>query len=219
MPDYDKDNGNLTFSPEESEANHCPIDGAALDFGALEVLDTSVKYPWDCPECHASGAEYARLVFNGHEVDIFSLPSDLQRKYTGTEPETGCINGPLVAGDLAMIIDEAMPCLIGVVTDIVLRDSYEGADLDIDAVTLDCRNAYGEARKERIARWSADSTGTYRPFDELDLSNVVIGADYVLRISGIGGDQLQSVLEGEENALRYAYSVLRGILALDGCQD
>jgi len=215
MPDYDKEHGELTFSREESEANHCPIDGAGLDFGALEVLDTSVKYPWDCPECHASGAEYAKLVFDGHVVDIHSLPPNLQRKYSGADPETDCINGPLVAGDLAMITDDCMPCLVGVVTGIVTADSDEGADLDIDAVTLDCRNAYSEARKDQIARWLADKTGTYLPFDELDLSNVVIGADYVLRINGIGSDKLRSVLESEENALWYAYSVLRGALTSD----
>lgn len=217
MPDYDKEHEELTFSREESEANHCPIDGAGLDFGALEVLDEVVKYPWNCPECHASGAEYAKMVFDGHVVDIHSLPPDLQRKYSGADPETDCINGPLVVGDLAMITDDATPCLVGVVTAIVTAGSEEGADFDIDAVTLDCRNAYGETQKEQIAWWFADKAGTYKysPFDTLNLSSVVIGADLVLRINGIGSDKLRAVLESEENALRYAYSVLRGALASD----
>lgn len=217
MPDYDKEHGELTFSREESEANHCPIDGAELDFGTLEVLDESVKYPWNCPECHASGAEYAKMVFDEHVVDIHSLPQSLQRLYSGAEPETDCINGRLVIGDLAMITDDATPCFVGVVTGIVKAGSGEGADLDIDAVILDCRNAYGETQKVQIAWWFANNAGTYKssPFDTIDLSSVVIDADNILRINGIGSDKLRTVLESEENALRYAYSVLRGALASD----
>lgn len=53
------------------EEGKCPKCGCNnLDYGVLEIGDNSVYYPWNCPDCGASGKEWYDLVFSGQEYEI-----------------------------------------------------------------------------------------------------------------------------------------------------
>lgn len=73
MPTTEKDI--FIYSAKESNPEICPVCLVGqLEYGALELLDSCVKYPWTCFSCNATGNEFANLIFDGHKVDTGSLP-------------------------------------------------------------------------------------------------------------------------------------------------
>lgn len=215
MPEYDEEKGELTFPPEASEANHCPLDGAALEYGVYEVLDDCIRYPWVCPECGAAGTEYAKLVFDGHVLDINSLSDEIKRKYTGIQAVG--INGVIQIGDLVMVARQGTPFLIGTVTNAQIADEYNV--LDADYVTIDCRQHYGDKRTEQIQRWLAYKNAAGGSCNKPGLSSVVIEADNVLRINNVGADQFGKMLRDDQSALWYAFTQLQAIIRSDDETD
>ena len=54
---------------KSNEDGKCPFcNSFDLDYGALEVADNYVYYPWTCNECGKSGDEFYELKFVGHNV-------------------------------------------------------------------------------------------------------------------------------------------------------
>ncbi len=52
---------------KQIEQGVCPKCGSnRLDYGAVEVIDSGVRYPYICPDCKFVGNEYYELVFSGH---------------------------------------------------------------------------------------------------------------------------------------------------------
>jgi hypothetical protein len=58
------------YDENESEAGICPKCGSDnIEYGASEVEETYIKYPWECNECSSTGTEYGNIIFDGHNVD------------------------------------------------------------------------------------------------------------------------------------------------------
>jgi len=87
------ENYQLIYSEKESKPGACPVCGGELDYGTLEILDTCVKYPWDCKSCGAEGYEYANLVFDGHRVDTATLPPARKRVYKDADGNLYFVRG------------------------------------------------------------------------------------------------------------------------------
>lgn len=52
------------------EEGVCPVCGQArLEYGCIETTDDMIFYPWTCEHCGASGEEWYKLTFAGHNVD------------------------------------------------------------------------------------------------------------------------------------------------------
>jgi|GEM_PF-3471603 len=214
MPTYDKECNELTFTSAESEPSCCPICGAAPDYEALEVLDDCVKYPWRCGECGAEGSEYDNLVFDEHRIDFATIPEEMQEEYAGIK--TMCINGWLRVGDLVLstIDDCGLPCLPGVVTAIDLLGSPEHeTNNSADDVHVDFTGDYGERRKREIAEVYTSLYGYDRPYEEVSHDDLIMDPACLINITGIDDDKLHWIMESEENAIRYAYRVVRAMSA------
>ena len=215
MPRYEKDCNVLLFTPEESETGYCPVCGAKPDFEASEIHDVSVKDPWDCGECGAKGAEWCDIVFAEHRVVFDSIPDDMQLEYKSAK--TLCINGPLKAGDLVMstIDDFLFPCLVGCVTSIAPVGSDEhNTDNETDDVYVDFSADYSEHRKSEIVWEHTEMTGVDRAFDEIALDEIIMNPAGLININGIEDEELRRILNSEENAVRYAYKVVRSMVSL-----
>jgi len=87
----------LVYSEKESKPGACPVCGGELDYGTLEILDTCVKYPWDCKSCEATGYEYANLVFDGQRVETVSLPPAKKRVYKDADGNLYFVRGGIGA--------------------------------------------------------------------------------------------------------------------------
>ena len=58
-----------TIAGEDSSAGTCPVCGAAIEnYGALEIRDNSIGYPFTCKNCGVSGSEWGKIVFDGYTV-------------------------------------------------------------------------------------------------------------------------------------------------------
>lgn len=213
MPKYDKVNNKLIFTTEESEASCCPVCGGDPDYDVFVVLDDSVKYPWSCGECGAEGSEYAKLVFDGHQVDFNTVSQDTQLEYT--EIKTLCINGTLRVGDLVLsTIDDDLPCLPGVVKAIEQVGTPEhDTENETDDVHVDFTGNYPEQRKREIEKAYACLFGYDRPFEEVSDDDLIMDPASLINITGIDDDMLRWIMESEENAIKYAYRVVREMSA------
>lgn len=62
--------GEVSDQGHHIEENHCPCCGKAdgMSYGALELRENLVFYPWTC-SCGAEGKEWFRKEFDGHNVE------------------------------------------------------------------------------------------------------------------------------------------------------
>jgi len=213
MAEYKEKEQELIFSPEESEAERCPVCAANLDYGCSETHDNLIVYPWSCGKCGAEGKEYGKISFDGHNVDFTTIPVDMQLVYTGAQ--TLCINGPLKVGDLVLstVDDGALPCLPGRVTAIDMLGSKDhGTDNETDDVHVDFTGDYGERRKREIVEVYADLYGYERPYEEVGEDDLIMDPASLINITGIEDEKLRWIMESEQNAISYAYQVVRALI-------
>ena len=214
MPTYNKVDRKLIFSSQESQVNRCPVCGAEPDYEPFQLIDSIIKYPWRCHKCGATGHERSDVEFNAQCVDVDSLPPDIRGEYV--ELKTNCINGPLGVGDLVLSTAECagFPCLPGRVTKLHLLGSEKhDTQNESDDVYVDFRGCYKMARKREIVSAFTPSYEVPPAFEDIRLDNIIMSPGSLLNISDITATSLEAVMEKEENAIRYAYHVVRNLLA------
>jgi rubredoxin len=213
MPKYIEDEQELIFTDEESEENRCPVCGKHLDYDEATLHEAGVDYPWTCPECKTAGKERGVVSFDGHTVDVSTIPLDMRIRYTGTE--TMCINRILKPGDLALLTPDngVLPCLPGRIKAIdILGSAAHTSGNRTDDVHMDFTGDYNERRKREIIAMDASLRGLEVSFDEICLDDVIIAPSHLIGISEIEEAELLRVMDNEEDALRYAYRSLRMLI-------
>jgi hypothetical protein len=214
MPSYDEKEQELIFSAEESAKEVCPVCGSGdLDYGTSESFDDSIVYPWTCGQCGTHGKEYGSFLFDGHNVDVTTMPVEQKTALIG--PRALCMNRSLKIGDLALAAPDngAVPCLPGRVRAIdMLGTENHTSGNSSDDVHMDFTWAYGERRRREIVEFDARLRGQQIPFDEICLDDVIIDPSCLIGIGEIGEQELRRIMESEENALRHVYKCLRKLL-------
>lgn len=212
MANYDKENMTLTFTNEESEASTCPDCGAGLDMESVRVVDDEVVTPWSCPACGLKGESFGCIRFDRHIVDVSEV-----RRSELLSSTTRCINGILQVGDLVLsTVDSDLPCLPGRVIAIDLLDSNEHqTESLLDDVHVDFSVFSDEFSVERwqgIADKYALFCENNRSCETISRDDMIIGPDCLIKISDVAPETLEEIKTSEENAIRHAYRVVRGIL-------
>ena len=218
MPHYNNEKQELVYTSAESEPFGCPVCGAGQEFGDCEILDSDyVRSRWTCPECGAVGCAYDKLTFDGHRVEIATVSPETQREHAAIK--TMCVNGPLRVGDRVLSTDgcSGFPWLPGIVTDIRLlgSDRHDTNNID-DDVYVDFRGCYKLARKQEIVSAFTPPYGKPPAFEDIRLDNIIMPPGSLLNISGIVATTLEDIMSKEERAIRYAYHVIRHMLASAG---
>ncbi len=206
MPTYEETTNELFFSKEESAGNICPVCGSGeLDYGMAEHFDDGIVYPWNCGDCGSAGKEYGTVAFDGHNVEVCTMPVEKQAAFLGVR--TICINRQIGKDDLVLsaVEDGSFPCLPGRVKDIdMLGTQVHTTGNTTDDVHVDFTGDYSDRRKREIIEADARRRGCEIPFEEICLDDVIMDPSCLICISGIGEQTLRAVMESEENALRYA---------------
>ncbi len=212
MPYFNKELNELVYNAAESDPFDCPVCGAQLSFGDCDILDNEelVRSRWTCSECDAVGCAFDKLVFCGHRVEIATVSPEMRKEHIAVK--TMCINGPLSVGDLVLsTIDcDGFPCLPGRVTEIRLLGSEEhDTGNESDDVVVDFRSFYGKERQLEIIKANNNT-----PYCMVRLEDIIMAPGFLININGIGKKELEAVTDNAEQALRYAYRVVRDMLPL-----
>lgn len=214
MASYDEIDLVLSFEADESVKEVCPICGCEeLDYEQSESFDDLMVYPWTCDQCGTHGKEYATFRFDGHNVDVTTMPAERKAVFLG--PRALGINRELKIGDMALAVPDngAVPCLPGKVTAIdVLGTKDHTSGNSTDDVHMDFTGDYGERRRREIVEFDARLRGEQIPFGEVCLDDVIMSPADLIGISGIEEDELSRVMESGESALLYAYKALRTLI-------
>lgn len=69
----------MNCKKDEDEVGSCPFcGGVSLDYGALEIEDGQLYYPWVCDDCNAEGKEWYELNFIKQEI-VFDGETDEEK--------------------------------------------------------------------------------------------------------------------------------------------
>jgi len=112
---------------------------------------------------------------------------------------TICVNGELKPGDLVVSTPEDdYPCLVGTVLSIGKAEHSERTYVNVNFMTEE----YSENRLQEIEQMLGDAYGrpTTPGIWPLDIDNLPMSPDALIRITGIGGDTLRAILDSHEAA-------------------
>lgn len=212
MSCFIRKNNSVVFTNEESEKDCCPICGAELDFGFCVRDPQSLMERWRCPCCKTQGSKISRVWFERHEVNASSIPE--QERLALTSNRAACLNGEIFAGCLVLsTIESGLPCMPGIVTAVeeaeVPTDGYTQNAADVH---VDFTGEYPPKRISDIETRFAATTGYFRPFGKLGLSDQLVRSDHLLCLEDVSDCDLIQLLESEENAIRHSYQLLYDLL-------
>ena len=132
---------------------------------------------------------------------------------------TECLNGELRPGDLVISTpDDEYACLVGTVLVINKAGSPEhdaetdnpGDDVHVNFMDSD----YSERRVREIEAMFSELYGDTKRFGECPIDDAIMAPDTLIRITGIGRDELSVILESEADAAAFCKSVTDGLTSL-----
>lgn len=215
MPQFIKNFNLLIFMNGESERYCCPVCGAELDFQSRIQASEKLQEGWRCPSCGTCGKQISSIRFERHEVTAATVP--LRERLELTSDRAVCLNGEILAGSAVLAADNSgLPSMPGVVTAIEIPDEEAPENVDVH---VDFTGQYPPDRAADIETRFTMSTGYFRPFESLDLSDQILQPDQLLSLGQISDLDLASIMETEENAVRYSCRLLREQLAQSGQRE
>ena len=128
---------------------------------------------------------------------------------------TECLNGELKPGDLVISTPaDEYACLVGTVLVINKAGSPEhdaetdnpGDDVHVNFMDSD----YSERRVKEIEAMFSELYGEPKRFDECAIDDAIMAPDTLIRITGIGRDELSAILYSEANAAAFCKDITDG---------
>lgn len=130
------------------------------------------------------------------------------------ENEVQCLNGSLQPGDMVISIPEDdFACLVGEVAEITLvgtpehsaESGNETDNVHVDFTIFD----YSDERENEIAAMFTQLYGVQKEFADCPLDGVIMCPDSLIRISGIGRNELDSLLDNEADAVDFCNRIVQ----------
>lgn len=206
MPQFIKNFNLIFFTNGESERDCCPICGAELDFLSCNQMQQRLNEGWRCPSCGSRGNRIANIRFEGHEVAAATVP--VKERLELTSDRAVCLNGEIRVGSLVLAApDSGLACLLGTVT--AIKEPEATDESKAVEVHVDFTGQYPSHRIADIETRFTVETGYFRSYQELGLSDLVLCPDQLLCVGEISDNEMASVLNSEEDAIRYSYRLLR----------